>query len=516
MSRMRHIFGSLLCGVVGAYALTPYGLWPLMFVSLSGFYFFYAQAQAPSRAVLTGFMYGLGYFTAGLWWIGNALLIDGNDFWWVWPLAVIGLPVLLSFFTAIFTGMAYVLSNPRHFSGLICLTGALGLSEWVRGHIFTGFPWNLFGYIWADTLAVAQISAWIGSYGLTLFTLLWGCTAGFLYVSVHARRHQYLILMGIVLTFLIPVSAGAWRLYQHPTQYDDAYQVHIVQPNIGQDMKWDSARAVAHFEKHLRLSASSNQSPATRLIIWPETAIPSVFLIDPGARRLIRDMLSQHNSKAFLISGILDRRQNSDTGKTLYYNGVAIFDAQGQMTPVYSKTHLVPFGEFIPFQEWIPLKPVVAFSGFEKGSGSTSVAMAGIPVFSPLVCYEIIFPSEAITRHPLPPRWIVNVTNDAWYGKSAGPPQHFAHSVFRSIENGVPVVRSANTGISGMTDPVGRVLAKTKLDTEDTLILPLPAPLSTLPLYTSIKDAGFLILAILFLLFPRCMRALQNQVKKKT
>jgi apolipoprotein N-acyltransferase len=227
-------------------------------------------------------------------------------------------------------------------------------------------------------------------------------------------------------------------------------------------------------------------------------------------------MLSAHTSPAYLISGILDRRQNQSTGKTLYYNGVAVFDTQGQMTPVYSKTHLVPFGEFIPFQEWIPLKPVVAFSGFEKGSGSTSVAMTGIPVFSPLVCYEIIFPAEAATRNPLPPRWIVNVTNDAWYGKSAGPPQHFAHSIFRSIENGVPVIRSANTGISGMTDPLGRVLAKTKLDTEDNLILPLPQPLSALPLYMYIKDAGFLILVILFLLFGGCIRAVQNSMKKKT
>lgn len=485
---------SLLAGIVGSYALPPYGLWPLMFLSLSAFYVLYARTETPRRAAATGFFYALGYFTAGLWWIGNALLVEGNEFWWVWPLAVIGLPVLLSFFTAVYTGMAFCLSSGKTLPGFFAWVGAIALSEWVRGHIFTGFPWNLFGYVWAGTLPLAQMAALLGAYGLTLLTLMWAATPGFLWAYTSSLTRKSYMAAGMAVTLLAALTYGHVRLKQNPTAFNDAVHVRIVQPNIGQDLKWDAGRAVQHFEKHLRLSQPQKPADRTTVLVWPETAIPSVFLRTPAARENIQRLLASFGAPAFLISGILDRRIAEDG--PLYYNGIAVFDARGGMTPVYSKTHLVPFGEYIPFQKYIPIKPVVAFSGFEKGPGTLTVTQDGIPAFSPLVCYEIIFPGKATARRPIDPMWIVNVTNDAWYGDSAGPHQHFAHSIFRAIEEGVPVVRSANTGISGMTDSYGRVIAKSKIGTEDVLNFPLPIPASSPPVFARTGDFFFLILAM--------------------
>jgi apolipoprotein N-acyltransferase len=485
---------ALLAGVACAFSLSPYGLWPLMFFGLSLFYTIYAQSPSALRTCWHGFLFSLGYFTTGLWWIGNALLVDGNEFWWVWPLAVIGLPVLLSSFTAVFTGMAFSLSHPARLSGFLCFVGALSLSEWVRGHIFTGFPWNLYGYVWADHLSIAQMAAVAGSYGLTLLTLLWCAVPGYWLVASAPIRQKIIHVLGVSMTLLAALTYGHVRLAQNPTAMNDAVNIRIVQPNIGQDMKWDAAKAVAHFEKHLKLSAASRPTNKTTVIVWPETAIPSIFLRNPSARENIQRLLTDYPSPAYLISGILDRRQ-TDTG-VLYYNGVAIFDAKGQMTPVYSKTHLVPFGEYIPFQKYIPIKPVVTFSGFEKGPGTTTVAPDGIPAFSPLVCYEIIFPAKAATDSPLRPLWIVNVTNDAWYGDSAGPYQHFIHSQFRAIEEGVPVIRSANTGISGMSDSFGRIIGKTQIFHDAVLTLPLPQPAPELTIFAKNGDFIFLILAI--------------------
>lgn len=463
-------------GVIGSYAMAPTNLWFLIFVSLSFFYILYAQGLNAWGAALLGFFHALGYFMAGLWWIGNALLVEGNEFAWVWPISVIGLPVLLSLFSGVAAGCAFTLAPPRSARGFLTLVACLALAEWVRGHIFSGFPWNMAGYAWGQTLPVAQTVSLIGIYGLSALTIFWAALGGFLYIGKSTQLHKTLLLVAAGATLIGSAGYGALRLKHNPTAYDDTMQFQIVQPNIKQDMKWAPEEIVPNFEQHLRLSVRQDgaNDDAVTAILWPETAVPPIMTENETARDHIEKMLATHKGKAYLLTGILQRTED-ENGRRQYHNSLGIFTADGKMENVYSKTHLVPLGEFIPFQEWIPIKPVVEFSGFEPGDGPSNIAYRDLPAFSPLICYEIIFSGDVVDSHAKEqPRWIAAVTNDAWYGLSAGPHQHFQHAIFRAIEEGLPVARSANTGISGLTDAYGRVISKIDLYEEGVILSPLP------------------------------------------
>lgn len=463
-------------GVVGSYAMAPVNFWPLIFLSLSFFYVLYAQGLNAWGAALLGFFHALGYFMSGLWWIGNALLVEGNEFAWVWPISVIGLPTLLALFSGVAAGCAFIIASPRTAHGFLALIACLSLAEWTRGHIFSGFPWNMAGYAWGDTLPMAQAVSLFGIYGLSALTLFWAALGGYLYIGRSPARHKTALLLVAALSLAGLFGYGALRLKNNPTAYDNSAQLQIVQPNIKQDMKWDPAEIVPNFEQHLKLSVQQTDTsgaPVT-VILWPETAVPPVMTDNETARDKIVKTLKTHDKHAYLVSGILQRTEEAD-GTRHYHNSLGVFTKDGTMENVYSKTHLVPLGEFIPFQKYIPIKPVVEFSGFEPGDGPSNIVFSDIPVFSPLICYEIIFSGDVVDRRAKDqPRWIAAVTNDAWYGVSAGPHQHFQHAIFRAIEQGLPVARSANTGVSGLTDAYGRVLSKIGLYEEGVILSPLP------------------------------------------
>ena len=494
-------------GLGSACAMPPQSFWPAVFIGLSVLYMCHAGAVTLRTAFLQGFVFGLGYFLTGLWWIGNALLVEGNEFRWVWPLSVIGLPSLLSLFTGLGTMAATVLSRKvkSHSIGpFLIFTAMLSLSEWVRGHIFTGFPWNLYGYAWSDVLPVAQTASLTGSYGLTVLTVLWGGLGGFVFVHRKAlgRQHIGLVLCCAIL-LISAILYGHLRLQNNPTAFYDGVALHIVQPNIRQDQKWKTERIVPNFEKHLELSR--NTSPAladqnvTRILVWPETALPYSLFYNETARQKIASMLQSYPGGAYLLSGLLDR-QTSEQG-TFYQNSMALFDPSGNHQVIYSKSHLVPFGEYIPFQDMIPIRPVAQFSGFTKGRGPQTVRHDVIPAFSPLICYEIIFPGKTVNRkngneNRPGPAWIVNATNDAWYGISAGPHQHFSHIVFRAIEEGIPVIRSANTGFSGLSDAFGRIVVKSNLFQDAILESGLPRATRYRTLYSRTGNLIFVVLCL--------------------
>jgi apolipoprotein N-acyltransferase len=493
---------SFLTGVVSAYAMAPASFWPLMFIGLSAFYVLYAHGLKAWGATLLGFFFALGYFMTGLWWIGNALLVDGNEFAWVWPISVIGLPTLLSFFTAIACGIAYIIAPPRSIRGFIAFIGCVGLAEWIRGHIFSGFPWNLYGYAWGDILPMAQFASIGGAYGLSLITIFWAALAGFLYIGKLDSRQKTILITLAVVSFGAIFGYGVLRLKNNPTAFNDKVQLQIVQPNIKQDMKWDPGELVRNFEKHLdlsRLQKGDKTKADTTIILWPETAIGPALANNETARDKIVEVLKTHTHKTYLLSGLLDREED-DAGKRTYFNSLGIFTEDGQMKNVYSKTHLVPLGEFIPFQDYIPLKPVVEFSGFERGKGPSNIAFSGIPIFSPLICYEIIFSGNVVSTREKPSEWIAAITNDGWYGFSAGPYQHFMHAVFRSIEEGLPVARSANTGISGLTDAYGRVLYKTQIYEDAVVMSDLPLKSQNATLFSAYGNGSYLLVVTLLIL----------------
>jgi len=470
---------SVLCGWIAAFAMSPVSFWPCLFIGLSGLYYLYSKTITGPQAFAAGFFFALGYFVTGLWWIGNALLVEGNDFAWVWPISVIGLPTLLALFTGTYLAIARMMSDPKTLRGFFAFAFFLTFSEWARGHAFTGFPWNLYGYAWADYLPMAQSAHFIGAYGLTFISVLWAASPEFM--RAHAMiRTKLIILMTLVTTMAAFYAMGAVRLKYHPTEYDQKNGVAVVQPNIPQNVKWDPVAVQDNFNKTLNLSNDggfAEPSPENLFVVWPETAIsPAIYSVDTNMQAISRTLGSYKNMNAYLITGIL-RREKGEDGETHFANSLVMFNKSLSALKVYDKHHLVPFGEFIPLQNLIPLKPVAAFRGFDRGDGPATVAHSGTPPFSPLICYEVIFPDDVIAKHTAPPVWIVNVTNDGWYGDSAGPHQHFAQTRLRAIEEGLPVIRAANTGISGIIDSYGRVIDKADIFQEATLVSYLPKPL---------------------------------------
>lgn len=470
-----------LSGWVAAFAMPQVSFWPCLFAGLSFLYVLYARTSGAGGAFAAGFFFALGYFVTGLWWIGNALLVEGNEFAWVWPISVIGLPTLLALFTGTFLANARMMADPRTGSGFAAFALMLTLSEWARGNAFTGFPWNLYGYVWLDHLPMAQAAHFIGAYGLTILSVIWSSAAGFLFIATMNRKNK--VAAGIVCLLSLGLTwfLGQMRLDRTPMAFDKKNMVVVAQPNIPQDMKWDPVEIQTNFLKIVSLSRSAalpdNPPPENVFIVWPETAIsPTVYTVRENMDRMRQMLESYAGVNSYLVTGVL-RRDTQDPDNISYANSVIYLNKQLSALEIYDKYHLVPFGEFIPFQKWIPLRPVAAFKGFKRGTGATTIERSGTPAFSPLICYEVIFPDEVVNKFQPRPRWIVNVTNDGWYGDSAGPHQHFAQTRLRAIEEGLPVVRSANTGVSGVIDPLGRVVEKIEIFQEGTIVSRLPLPL---------------------------------------
>ncbi len=457
-----------LAGSLSALSMAPVNAWPVLFLTLSVLYLTLHEVRARKTAFACGWFFGFGYFVFGLYWIGNALLIDGNPYQWAWPLAVCGLPAVLALFTACAGVLIHQGAPLAKMSGWFGFAGIFSLAEWLRGHLFTGFPWNLFGYTWADTPPVLQILSFSDIYGLTFLTLLWSTLPAFVWLAPSGqRRPAILFALG---SALLVLTFGVWRIHNISPAFHENLKIRIVQPNINQAEKWDRTLMTAHFEELLRLSESQDQETVTTYIIWPETALSFRFTNDPYAMSLLKETLSTYKTPATLFTGLL----SYDPEKGQFSNALAMIDSRGQIKNQYNKSHLVPFGEYIPFQKWIPLAPIAAFSGFHTGNGPETFSTNEGLKYSPLVCYEIIFPEHSIATDGPAPDFILNVTNDAWYGISPGPYQHFTQARFRAIETGLPVIRSANTGFSGIIAPDGTVLGQATLFTAQADTLPLP------------------------------------------
>lgn len=482
-----------------AFAMPPTALWPLLFPCLSVFYVLLAP-QKNWRAFATGWLFGFGYFIIGLYWIGNALLVPGNEFKWVWPLAIVGLPIGLALFTGVAAYAATRWAELKTWRGYCAFVFCLVSSEFLRGHIFTGFPWNLYGYAWANLLPMVQSVSLFGVYGLTLLSVLWASVPGLLYLrrsSVHrVAATAFVIIASISGLYMW----GSTRLSTHPTDTRDDIIIRVVQPNIPQEDKAKIERLVPNLQKLVGASAAEFIPGMTYAIIWPETAISDYIIEDKNVSDFIQKTLMKNDPKRFLVAGTLRHEQKEN--KTTYYNGLVAYNASLKPLDSYDKSHLVPFGEYIPFKDWIPLHPFVNFSGFTAGKGIETQTIAALPPFSGLICYEVIFPGAVAKKSPRP-EWMINVTNDGWYGDSAGPYQHLAMAVYRAVEEGVPLIRSANTGISAVIDANGRITNQLNYGTVGFIDATLPRALRSTTPYGKFGDFwvifGLLILAALTL-----------------
>jgi apolipoprotein N-acyltransferase len=349
------------------------------------------------------------------------------------------------------------------------LAGAWVLFEGFRGIILTGFPWNPIGNVWVVAPPVLQGAAWIGVYGLSLVTVFAASAPAVL--SAPDSRHRHHVAMSGLLVVAVVAAFGFVRLRNPPLNRADAPLIRLIQPNIAQKEKWNSTKRAVNFARQLQLSTSTASAHPTH-VVWPETAVSFKFLSDPAVQSLLRGIVPK---TGYLLTGAL--RVDRVAGRAVRaYNSLVAIDGGGLPQTVYDKHHLVPFGEYVPFRSVLPVEKITPGAvDFSPGSGLRTLHLPGLPPFSPLICYEVIFPGRAALRRDRP-EWLLNVTNDAWFGISAGPYQHFASAQMRAVEEGLPLVRVANTGVSGVIDPHGRVIASIELGRQGVVDVALPSP----------------------------------------
>jgi apolipoprotein N-acyltransferase len=486
-------------GLCATAALPPVYAVPFVFVAFSGLMWLLEAVPRGGwpetrTALLVGWWFGFGHFFAGFYWLANALLIDAAQFGWMVPFALFGLAGGLALFPAAAAAVHHR-SGRRGLAGILVFAVAWTAVEWLRGHVLTGFPWNLIGSVWAGGPTMMQPAALVGLYGLSTLTVL----AAALPATVAASRTGLGRWAGPVAAAALVVAGwayGAARLAGAASAMVPGVQLRLVQPNVPQSLKWDPNARLANFRKSLELTRSPGFDSRTD-IIWAETAVPFVltdFSQDGAAlRAALAQVIPPHG---LMITGAL-RAERSPQGVFSIWNSLFALDSEGHIVDSYDKHHLVPFGEYVPFPQIFSFAKVAAGAvDFSSGPGPQTLDVPGLPPFSPLICYEAIFPEQVVDPAHRP-AWLLNISNDAWFGLSAGPHQHFASARFRTVEQGLPLVRATNDGISAVIDGYGRIVSELGLGETGVLDAPLP---QALPPTTYARWGDWTVLALALVL----------------
>jgi apolipoprotein N-acyltransferase len=482
----QRVIAGFALGALSTLAMPPWHWLPVLWISFPALLWMLEGCRSPKDAAILGWSFGFGHFVVGLNWIANAFYVDANTHG-VFALPAVGaLCALFGLYIAAVTAIVHRL--PHEADGLpydrtptaiiraVALSLAWALMEWIRGWFLTGFPWNPIGAVWTAWPEMIQVTSLIGTLGLSLFTLLAAAVPSILGPAPRMKR-AWVFAMAPLLILGAFGAFGSVRLnFADVTMVPDI-TLRLVQPNIAQADKWRPGLRDQHFMDHVRLSGSAGIERVTH-VIWGEAAVAFALDRDEPRRQLAVSMLRPGGA---LMTGV-PRAAVGVNGLEEIFNSLLVIDPTATIKAVYDKTHLVPFGEYLPMRWLIPFRKLTEGTmDFSSGPGRTTIAVNGLPAFSPLICYEAIF-SGAVTGPPATddrrPRWLLNITNDSWFGDSSGPRQHLAAAQLRAVEEGLPLVRVANTGISAVIDPFGRVLSRIDLNERGFLDSPLPQALN--------------------------------------
>ncbi len=502
---------ALAAGASGALALPPLDLWPLVVLPMTVAVWLIDGAVGTSRAAglrsaaVAGWWWGFGFFLAGLWWLGAAFLVEADKFAWAMPLGVVALPAVLAVFPALAFAAARLLWTPG--SGrILALAVALACSEWLRGHVLTGFPWNVYGMMLAGQPCIAQFASLAGLYGLTLAAVAIGAAPAVL-GTAETRTGRWFAPTLAIAALAGLLGFGAWRVPAAPSPQVAGVKLRLMQPNLPQDAKFSPQNSEMILAHYLKLSdratspGTSGVADATHLI-WPESAFPFLLGRSPAALSRIAALLPPGTS---LVTGAA-RAGEALPGESRppIYNAIQVVNDEGVIVGSYDKAHLVPFGEYLPaiFERAIRGVGLSEFvsvpGGFAAAERRAPLSVPGLPPAAAVICYEAVFPGEVMPQGPRP-GFILNLTNDGWFGQTSGPYQHLAQARLRAIEEGMPLVRVANTGISAVADPYGRVVASLPLGVEGVLDAGLPRSIPA-TVYARFGDLVFAGLALALML----------------
>lgn len=461
----------MILGAVASLAFAPVNALPGFAVGLVGLIWAAETTTRRRAAFAMGWWWGFGHFLAGLFWIANSFLIDWRQFGALVPPVIAGLAAYMALFPALAVAAAWKRDLPP-LARLLILAVSWTLAEWLRGHLMTGFPWNLAAYVWSLSDPMMQSASLWGSWGLSILTLL---LFGLLSLMGRGDARSNLRAGSAFLVLILALYGyGAWRL-DAATGGDTGITLRLVQGNISQTEKLTGAHREQHVAQHLRLSVTTPGFERVSTVIWPETAATYFLDRQPDWRQYVA---AAAPPGGYVITGNL-RGDPPEDEPERYWNSLAVLEPSGRIVAAADKFHLVPLGEYVPLRDvlgGIVGKLTAGAGDFSAGPGPVTVRVPGLPPFSPLICYEVIFPGAVLDKRDRP-AWLLNVTNDGWFGKSPGPYQHFASARFRAVEEGLPLGRAANTGITAMVDPYGRVVASLPLGQEGVLDVALPQAL---------------------------------------
>lgn len=478
-------------GAACVFLFAPFNLFPLLFLCIPAFFLILDAAPNARRAAWDGFFFGYGYFMAGTYWIAISLTVDAERFGWMIPLSVFGLSAVFAVYFLLFGYAYHRLKGTGFLSRLLMFCVLWVAIEYLRSIGIFGFPWNLLGYSLVPLVPLLQSASAVGAYGLSLLALLFSL-AWVPYVRPEAgiRARRFTLVAKAAL--LLSLSYGIWHANVMAESGENP-KLRVVQANIAQQMKWDASALSRILYTHRSLSQYESDAGVPDIVVWPETAIPMLLRDDSEWPPSVGAFLPQG---ATLVSGVVREK-----GERIY-NAVIVMDAQGHIRGEYYKRQLVPFGEFVPFRSVLPLDRIAPgprdFSPGEK----PVLQIEGMAAFQPLVCYESIFPWLAHTHSPRP-RWLLTITNDGWFGTSPGPYQHLAMGRVRAVEQGLPLVRAANTGISAVIDSHGRIIRSLGLNEQGVIDMALPPALPK-TLYSKVGEA--LVITILLTMFLLALR----------
>jgi len=465
----RALGAALVAGALAALAMPPLYWLPIAIVGIVAYVWLWQAAPTPRSAFWRGLAWGTGHFAVGSYWILEAFYVPPADFALLGPPIVAGLAVVLGFFPGLAAWAARRIIDrwpdlAGRYSRLVVLAIAWTVAEWLRGHLFTGYPWNPLAHVWGFATPLLQGAALFGVYGLGMLTflVLAAPTAGW--------RASIAALLVVGLAGWAGQSAMAALESGKANGQGSGPWIRIVQPNVPQSQKWRPETRARQLAKLVEMSRQPGFDRMTA-VVWPETAAPEI--IEPGSEALAI-MAQAVPPGGLLLTGAARATPRPEDG---VWNSLLVVDGTGAVAAHYDKVHLVPLGEYIPFHKQLaPVSGMIGRGSFEVGEGRvTLIPTNGLPSFSPVICYEVIFPA-AVTGPGARPQWLLNITNDAWFGLTSGPYQHLTSARLRTIEEGLPMIRAANTGVSAVIDAYGRVLASLDMQQEGIIDHRLPAP----------------------------------------
>jgi apolipoprotein N-acyltransferase len=478
-ARLRDLGLAALLGAAGGFGQAPYGFPLVLLAAMVGAIMLYRRQRGAWSALFLGWAFGTGYFLHVLQWLVSPFMVEPEKHAWLAPFALLSLSLFMASYWALAFGVARRLS--RHTWALI---PCFALGEMLRAYAFTGFAWGAPSQALVG-VAAGQALAWVGPYALSIAML--GVAAALAPTPVKTlprRAAQGLLLIGAIAALTLPVPDAAPVPADRPV-------VRMVQPNIAQRDKWQPDLMEDQFRRQLDYTAAPAQEglapPA--LVVWSETAIPWTLHRAQSAL----DEIAEAGGEATVMLGV----QRQDGAR--FYNSLAVLDRAGQVAQTYDKHHLVPYGEYMPLGDLMGRFGIYGLAanegfGYSKGAGARLLDFGPLGTALPLICYEAVFAHD-VNAAPERPAFLVQLTNDAWFGRGAGPRQHLAQARMRAIEQGLPLVRAANTGISALIDPRGRIIASLELNEAGFVDAALPAP----PPPTLYSRTGDLPLALVLL-----------------